>query len=74
MLHINVVRKVLAEQKPFSCRVWKKNGEISVYNNVVATSTYFENNTVNLKFIDSGQIRKLPILFMFELNDEEIFI
>lgn len=74
MLHIKVVRKILAEQKPFNCRVWKKNGEIAAYNNVVATSTFFENDTANLKFIDSGQVRKVPLLFIFELNDEEVYI
>lgn len=74
MLHIKVVRKILAEQKPFSCRVWKKNGEIAAYNNVVATSTFFKNDTANLMFIDSRQVRTVPLLCMFEVNDEEVYI
>lgn len=74
MLHINQLRAILKSQQPFSCKVWKSNGDVLSYNNVVATSTFFENDTVNLKFIDSGVIRKARIICIWEVNDEEIFI
>lgn len=74
MLHINQLRAILRAHEPFDCKVWKKSGEIAVYSNVVATSSFFENGTVNLKFINSGQIRKVPVIFIFEINDEEIYI
>lgn len=75
MLHINVLRKILREGKPFSCRVWKiSTGEILNYNNVVCTSTNFQRNTANLLFVESRQIRKVRIICIFELNDEEIYI
>lgn len=74
MLHINQLRAILRAHQPFDCKVWKANGEIAVYTNVVAISTYFKNGTANLKFLNSGQIRKVPVLFIFEVNDEEIYI
>lgn len=74
MLHVNQLRAILRAHEPFDCKVWKTNGEIAVYSNVVATSTFFENGTVNLKFINSGQIRKVQVIFIFEINDEEIYI
>lgn len=61
--------------EPFSCKVWKgSTGEVLEYNNVVCTSSYFENNTFNVKFIDSGSIRKVRVITLFEINDNEIFI
>ena len=74
MIHISIVREILKGGKPFSCKVWKKNAEILIYNNVVCTSTNFEKNTANLKFIESGEIRKVRIISIFEINDEEIHI
>ncbi len=74
MIHINQLRAILRANQPFDCKVWKRNGEIAEYRNVVCTSTYFEKGSANLKFINSGQIRKVPILFIWEVNDEEIYI
>ena len=74
MLHISQLRAILRAQKPFDCKVWKANGEIAVYTNVVCTSTFFEKGTANLKFINSDQIRKVNVLLIWEVNDEEIYI
>lgn len=74
MVHINQLRAILRAHQPFSCKVWKKNGEVAVYDNVVCTSTFFENGTANLKFINSGQIRKVPVICIWEVNDEEVYI
>ena len=75
MIHASLLRKILRDKKPFNCRVWNmKTAEILTYNNVVCTSTYFENNTANLLFIDSREIRKVRFICIFEINDEEIYI
>jgi hypothetical protein len=74
MIHINTVRKILAEGKEFSCRLWNKSGEILTYNNVVCTSTNFKNDTANILFTESRQVRKLKIITLFEINDEEIYL
>jgi len=74
MIHISVLRKILRDGKPFNCRVWKSNGEILIYNNVVCTSTNYKRNTANLIFVESREVRTTPVLCIFEINDEEIYI
>lgn len=75
MIHINTVRKMLQDNKtPFSCRVWKKNGEVLYYKEVVCSSSNFARNTANLLFTESRQLRKIRLVCLFEINDEEVFI
>lgn len=75
MIHISVVHKILRDNStPFSCKVWKANGDILKYNDVVCTSSNHERNTATLLFTESRQIRKLRVISMFEINDEEIYI
>jgi hypothetical protein len=75
MIHINLVHKFLADPKiPFDCKVWKSNGDILHYKNVVCTSTFFAENSATLLFTESRQIRKVRIISIFEINDIEIFI
>jgi len=54
--------------------VWKKNGEILAYNDVVCSSSNFARNTANLLFTESRQMRRIRIVCLFEINDEEIYI
>ena len=74
MMHISVVRKMLRDKVSFSCRVWKKDGEILVYKDVVCSSSSFERNTANLIFVESREMRTVRIISIFEVNDEEIYI
>lgn len=74
MIHINTVRKILREGKPFSCRIWKKNGEIMACQEVVCTSTNFKGSTANLLFTESREVRKVRVICIFEINDEEVII
>jgi hypothetical protein len=72
MIHIAKVRKLLSPDVPFSLKFWKKNGEIVEASNVICTSTYFQNDTANLKFQDSEQFRKIRVSSIFEFNGEEV--
>lgn len=75
MIHINTVRKIINSGEPFSCRVWESStGEILNYNDVVCTSSNFRNNTFNIKILSSEQIRKVKMICVFEINNEEIYI
>ncbi|MFZ4582096.1 MAG: hypothetical protein ACOYM7_05545 [Paludibacter sp.] len=75
MIHTSILRKILKDDKPFNCRCWKNStGEILTYNNVVCTSSNFERNTANLLFVESREVRKVRIISIFEINDEEIYI
>lgn len=57
-----------------SVKFWKKDGSIVVANQVICTSDYYENNTFNLKFLESGVFRKVRAITIFEINDMEVFI
>lgn len=72
MVHIGKVRKELNEHEPVNLKFWKNTGEIVEANNVVCTSSYFKNHTVNLKFLDSGEFRKIRVSTIFEFNGEEV--
>jgi len=74
MIHISVVRSILKDGKPFNCRIWKKNGEIMNCDNVVCTSSNFKRNTANLLFVESREVRKVRVICIFEINDEEVII
>jgi len=74
MIHINDARAILESKQEFSCRVWKRNGEVMNCRNVVCTSTFNAENTATLLFTESRQIRKIRIIALFEINDQEIYI
>lgn len=72
MIHISTLRKEINKKKPMSIRFWKKSGEIVVANNVVCTSSFFKNDTVNIRFLNSGEIRKIRLSSIFEFNNQEV--
>jgi len=74
MLHLSNARKIIESGEPFSCSFWKKNGEIVHAENVVCTSSYFYGNTFNLKWLDSGEFRKIKAILIFNVCGEEVFV
>jgi hypothetical protein len=74
MIHINDVRRILQDGKPFNCRIWKKNGTIMNCNNVVCSSSNYSRSTANLIFMDSNQIRTVRVIAIFEVSDEEVIL
>jgi len=74
MLHLSQARQLLESHDPLDISFWKQNGEIVHAHNVVCTSSYFHGNTFNLKFLDSGQFRKVKALLIFNVSGEEVFV
>jgi len=74
MLHLATARKMLESGQPCNICFWKRNGEIVRADNVVCTSSYFRGNTFNLKWINSGEIRKIKAVLIFSINNEEVFV
>ncbi len=72
MIHIAQVRKELNKHEPVNLKFWKKSGEIVEANDVVCTSTFFQNDTANLKFMQSEEFRKIKIWNIFEFMGEEV--
>jgi hypothetical protein len=74
LIHINDARKILTSGQPVSLKFWKSDGSIVYAPNVICTSSFHHGNTVNIKFIDSKQVRKIRTVTIFEINDLELFL
>jgi hypothetical protein len=72
MITVAQVRKSLAQGEPVSLKFIKTDGAIITADNVVCTSSYFHNDTVNLKFNDSGEFRKVKVFSIIEFNGQEV--
>ncbi len=78
MIHISKLN-ILTEKKddkgkpmPFSFKAVTLSGEIITGNNVVVTSSNYKRNTRNIKFLESGEIRKLKNIGFIEINGVEV--
>jgi len=74
MIHISQVRKLLMTHDPCNLHFWKRNGDTVKADNVICTSSFFENDTVNLKFLNSKEFRKIRVISIFKFNDQEVCI
>ena len=74
MLNIAQARKIIDSKQPFDVSFWKQNGEIVHAKDVVCTSSNFERNTINIKYMVSGEIRKIKALLVFNINGEEVYL
>jgi hypothetical protein len=74
-IHINTMREMLKSGNAVSLKFWRlEDAEIISAENVICTSGFHHGNTVNLKFLNSGQFRKVRVITIFEINDMEVFI
>ncbi|MFV0538847.1 MAG: hypothetical protein ACK5M3_16005 [Dysgonomonas sp.] len=74
MIHLNDVRKLLNSKRPVSLKYWKKDASIMECKRVVCTSSNFKNSTFNIRFPESGEIRKIKAICIYELNGKEVYI
>lgn len=74
MLHIAQARKIIESHEPVDISFWKQNGDIVHAQNVVCTSSYFQGNTFNFKWLESEQFRKVRASLIFNVNGEEIYL
>ena len=74
VVHMTTARRMLDSGDAVDLKFWKSDGTIVSANNVICTSSNFKNNTVNLKFLSSGQFRKVRVVSLFEINGMEIFM
>ncbi len=74
MLNLSSARRIIESGEPVNLSFWKKNGEIVQANGVKCTSSNFENNSFNIIFPESGEIRKIKALLVFNINGEEVIL
>ncbi len=73
-IHQSTARKMLESGDAVDISFWDQHGNIIVAGNVICTSSHFANNTVNIKFLTSGQFRKVRVVSIFEINGLEVFL
>ena len=73
--------RLLAERKdekgapvPFDFKYICLNGEVIEGKNVVCTSVDPKRKTRTLKFLDSGQVRKIHDVLLMSINDTRIIV
>ncbi|MFA6400886.1 MAG: hypothetical protein WCX31_04565 [Salinivirgaceae bacterium] len=80
MIYINAVRKLIdpidkTKQRPIvTIKFIKKSTGAIASGKVVCTSTNWERDMVNFKFIPSGEMRSIHALQIIEFNGEEVMV
>lgn len=74
LIHQNTMRAMFRSGEALKVKFWNSNGDIVVADNVICTSSFYQGNTVNFKFLNSGQFRKVKVISIFEVNDCEVFL
>lgn len=80
MLHVSKILTV-AQRKdgrgipvPFEFKAVTLGGDMIEGVNCIATSSFNENRTINIKWLDSGEFRKLRLVSFIEFNGQEVFL
>jgi len=73
-IHISTARLLLNAGDPCDICIWTKSGEIQRYRNCISLRYDFYNGTRNIKLLNSGQIRKVRDVCIFQVNGQEVFL
>jgi len=80
MIHISKLN-VITEKRdprgdliPFSFKAVSLKGDIISGNNCVCTSSHFASRSRNIKFLDSGEFRKIRNVSFIEFNGVEVMV
>ena len=71
MIHISEIHKIV-EHGEFSLQFIATTGEVVEGKRCVCTSFHSDGRTMNIKFCDSGQIRKVRRCTLIAINDKEV--
>lgn len=74
MIHIDDVRANLNSKKECDIVFVKKSGEVVRAKNIVCTSSFYQNNTFNILFLQSREVRKIHALLIIQFNGQEVFL
>lgn len=80
MIHISKIPLIIernderGNRVPFTISFIKKStGEI-VHGECICTSYFGNNKTLNLKFVSSGQTRKIHLIQIIKFNNKQVFV
>lgn len=75
-IHYTTMLKILHAPEPVSLKAWKKDGSILSIDNAIAipTKNVQYSGCKNFKILTSGQIRKIRLVCIFQINNLEVFL
>lgn len=73
MVHISEISRI-TEKGEFSLEFVGTSGEIIQGKRCICTSFHSKGNTMNIKFCDSGQVRKVRRCSITRVNEQEVVL
>lgn len=73
MVHISEISRI-TEKGEFSLAFVGTTGEVIRGERCICTSFHSQGRTMNIKFCDSGQIRKVRRCSIIEINNQEVVL
>lgn len=73
-IHLSTAIKMLESPEPVDLVVLTKSGELRSYNNVVGLNRQHYAGSRNIKFLNSGEIRKIRDCLILQINGLEVFL
>jgi hypothetical protein len=80
MIFLRAIRSIIDPPDPkmkrpeFEVQITKESTGELISGRVLCTSSNWQRDTVNLKFIESGEIRKFHIKLMTRFNGKEVML
>ena len=75
VIHLKDAIRLLESGIPCTIRLWKlANGDILTYSNVVGNGSHWRGGLHRVRFLDSGEIRTVRDVCMFEINNLKIYL
>ena len=73
-IHISTAKHLLAQPDPVSLVVWKRDGSLVTYENIISISYDFYKGTRHIKFLRSGEIRLVRDVCIYKLNGMQVIL
>lgn len=73
-VHLSTAVRMLESPDPVDITVLTRKGELRHYERVVGLKRQHYSGTRNIKFLNSGEIRKIRDCLLLEINGMEVFM
>lgn len=73
-IHITTAQQMMLRPDPVDLIVWKSDGSLLSYPNVISLKYDFYAGTRRIKFLSSGQIRTVRDVTIAKINGLEVFL
>ena len=77
-MHFNEMLHLLAiaeeHRQTFNIKAWRSDGEIIEYKGWLVHHDYWRGGYVKLRNPVSRQIRQIPEIFIFEINNHQVYL